>query len=198
MGVYMISVIVAVHNDEEFLHICLNSILKQDFQDFEIICIDDCSSDNSLEILEYFAKKDSRIKLLKNSVYTGKGFSRNKCLNIAKGKYILFLDGNECITHNALDVLIEKSEKNGLDVLIFKSMFLNKRSGQFSIDSNHEQIFSSLMELEIFNHQDLNKSQLFDFPVEPTNKFYLKSFLDENDIAFSKRFTKFEDISFFL
>ena len=62
----MISVIIPVYNVEEYLHVCLNSVLKQTCQDFEIICIDDASTDSSLEILEYFIQKDSRIKILKN------------------------------------------------------------------------------------------------------------------------------------
>ena len=61
----MISVIIPVYNVEKYLHVCLNSLLYQTYQNFEIICIDDASSDSSLEILEYFTKKDSRIKLIK-------------------------------------------------------------------------------------------------------------------------------------
>ena len=82
----MISVIVPVYNVEDYLHVCLNSILNQTFQDFEIICIDDESTDSSSEILEYFASKDSRIKILRNEGNIGLGPSRNR------GKPIVFYE----------------------------------------------------------------------------------------------------------
>ena len=64
----MISVIIPTYNVEDYLHICLNSVLKQSYQDFEIICIDDASTDSTLEILEYFCEKDSRIKFYQNEL----------------------------------------------------------------------------------------------------------------------------------
>ena len=62
----MISVIVPVYNADEYLHVCINSILKQTYHDFEIICIDDASTDSSIEILEYFSNKETK---LKNTIY---------------------------------------------------------------------------------------------------------------------------------
>ena len=93
----MISIIIPVYNTEDYLHVCLNSILKQSYGDFEIICVDDASTDSSLEILEYFTKKDSRIKILKNDSNRGQGFSRNRGLDVAEGKYIFFLDSDDWI-----------------------------------------------------------------------------------------------------
>ena len=63
----MISVIIPVYNCEDYLYVCLNSVLKQSCSDFEVICIDDCSTDSSLDILSYFAKIDERIKILENT-----------------------------------------------------------------------------------------------------------------------------------
>ena len=84
----MISVIIPVYNVEDYLHVCINSVLKQTYEDFEIICVEDASTDSSLEILEYFAQKDSRVKILKNDSNKGCGYSRNRGLEEAKGKYI--------------------------------------------------------------------------------------------------------------
>ena len=72
-GEIVISVIVPVYNVEDYLHVCLNSILNQTFQDFEIVCIDDVSTDSSSEILEYFANKDSRIRIIRNEKNMGLG-----------------------------------------------------------------------------------------------------------------------------
>lgn len=63
----MISVIIPVYNCEDYLYVCLNSVLKQSYSDLEVICVDDCSTDSSLEVLGYFAKMDKRIKILENT-----------------------------------------------------------------------------------------------------------------------------------
>ena len=86
----MISVIVPVYTREDSLHICLNSILKQTYQNFEVICIDDDSTHSSLDILKYFSMKDSRIKVLKNDFTMGLGYCRNRGLEGANGDYIVF------------------------------------------------------------------------------------------------------------
>ena len=115
----MISVIIPVYNVENYWHVCLNSILEQSYGDFEIICIDDASTDSSLEILEYFAKKDSRVKILKNNSNRGPGFSRNRGLDVAEGKYISFLDGDDWFSPDAFETLIKKAEQDTLDLLLF-------------------------------------------------------------------------------
>ena len=88
-----ISIIIPVYNSEKYIRRCLNSILNQIFQDFEIILIDDNSKDNSLKIVSEIEKthKD-KIKILKNAKNVGAGASRNKGLKIASGKYITFID----------------------------------------------------------------------------------------------------------
>lgn len=88
-----ISIIIPVYNSEKYIRRCLNSILNQTFQDFEIILIDDNSKDNSLKIISEIEKihKD-KIKILKNAKNVGAGASRNKGLKIASGEYITFID----------------------------------------------------------------------------------------------------------
>ena len=116
----MISVIVPVYNVEDYLHVCINSILNQTYQDFEIICIDDASTDSSLEILEYFSLKDSRVKVLKNDSNKGPGYSRNRGLDVAKGKYVSFLDADDWFSLNTFEVLINSLNSNNLDLLFLK------------------------------------------------------------------------------
>ena len=88
-----ISIIIPVYNSEKYIRRCLNSILNQTFQDFEIILIDDNSKDNSLKIISEIEKihKD-KIKILKKAKNVGAGASRNKGLKIASGEYITFID----------------------------------------------------------------------------------------------------------
>lgn len=196
--IFMISVIVPVYNVEEYLHVCLNSILKQTYQNFEIICIDDASTDSSPEILEYFSQKDSRIKILKNDVNRGPGYSRNQGLDIANGKYISFLDGDDWFSFNAFEILIEKAEQDNLDLLMFKNIVYYNDIRDFGMEKYYDMEFMNKYENTIFNHWNLDKTKLFAMSNAPWNKFYLKSFLDENNIRFTNKNLIHEDKPFFI
>ena len=89
-----ISVIVPVYNVEKYLRECLDSIVNQTLQDIEIICINDGSTDGSAVILEEYAAKDKRIKIL-NQENKGAGEARNAGINSAQGKYLAFIDGDD-------------------------------------------------------------------------------------------------------
>ena len=195
--IFMISVIIPVFNVEEYLHVCLNSLLNQSYEDFEVICIDDASTDSSLEILEYFAKKDSRIKILKNDSNKGPGYSRNLGLNISKGKYIAFLDGDDWFSSNAFEILLEKSEKDNLDVLMFRNIVYYQNSKRFGMEAYYDMDYLNEFESKVFNHFDLDKKKFFSMSNAPWNKIYLKSFLDENNIRFTNKNLIHEDNPFF-
>ncbi|WP_407454705.1 glycosyltransferase family 2 protein [Methanobrevibacter sp.] len=181
----MISVVIPVYNVEKYLHVCINSVLRQTYQDFEVICIDDASTDSSLEILEYFAKKDSRIKVLVNESNKGPGYSRNRCIEVAKGKYLLFVDGDDWLSADTMETVIDKAEKNDLDVLMFKSIVYYEESGDFGMENYYDMIFMDRFVHKVFNQWDLDKTKIFKVPVGVWNKLYLKSFLDENNIRFT-------------
>ena len=197
MSDFIISVILPVYNVEKYLHVCLNSVLNQTFQDFEIICIDDASTDSSLEILEYFAKKDSRIKIIKQDFNQGPGHSRNCGLNVAKGKYIFFLDGDDWIDFNTFEVLTKKADDNNLDLLFFNEINFHEETRDFSIDVNLNEDSIINFENIVFNHFDLDKENFFKLSNNVWNKLYLKSFLDSNNIRFSNENLAYEDIPFF-
>lgn len=114
-----ISVIIPVYNLEEYLDEGIRSVLNQSFKDIEIIAVNDGSSDNSLDILNSFAKKDDRlfvIDLLKNR---GQSAARNEGLKKAEGKYIYFFDGDDILKENAFKIIYNEAEDNDLDVLNF-------------------------------------------------------------------------------
>ena len=193
----LISVIIPVYNVENFLYVCLNSVLKQTYQDFEIICIDDASTDSSLEILEYFAQKDSRVKILKNDSNKGPGYSRNKGLGIAKGKYISFLDGDDWFSPNTFEISIKKIKQDNLDFLIFKNIVYYDEPQEFGFEEYYDMEFMDKFNNQVFNHWDLDKTKLFFVSNAPWNKLYLKSFLDDNNIRFPNENLIHEDNPFF-
>ena len=95
-----ISIIIPVYNVENYLRVCLNSIVNQSLSDIEIICVNDGSVDNSLDILKEYAAKDNRFVII-NQENCGQGIARNKALDIAKGKYIAFVDPDDWIEDGA-------------------------------------------------------------------------------------------------
>ena len=193
----MISVIIPVYNVEDYLHVCINSVLRQSYQDFEIICIDDASTDSSLEILEYFVQKDSRVKVLKNDSNKGPGYSRNKALDIANGKYIFFLDSDDWIAKETLEFLFNQCEKDDLDVIMFKNIVLYEDKTDFGYENYYDMEYMNKYEGTIFNHWDLTSKEVFDLPVGPCNKLYKKSFINKYAIRFPNEDIIQEDNPFF-
>lgn len=113
-----ITVIIPVYNAEQYLEECLDSIVSQSFSDWECICVNDGSSDSSAEILEAYASKDKRIKVLPQN-NAGPSIARSKGLECATGKYLLFQDADDFIEEHAYGRLVELMEKTQVDVLGF-------------------------------------------------------------------------------
>ena len=90
-----ISVIIPVYNTEKYLTQCLESVINQTYKNLEIICVEDCSTDNSKEILQKYAQKDDRIKIVYNEINSKLGISRNNGFSVATGDYIHFLDSDD-------------------------------------------------------------------------------------------------------
>jgi glycosyltransferase involved in cell wall biosynthesis len=128
MIITKVSVIMAVYNSEKFLSEAIESILNQTFKDFEFIIIDDCSSDNSLDIIKNYAKQDKRIILIENKKNIGLTKSLNKGLKIAKGKYIARIDADDIALSERLEKQYNFLEKNpGIFLL---------GTGAYNIDEN--------------------------------------------------------------
>lgn len=108
----IVSVILPVYNSERYLVQCLDSIVNQTLTDMEIICIDDKSTDNSLQILEKYAQKDSRILIIKNEVNLGIVESRNKGLDLAKGEFIAVMDSDDIAELIRFEIQVDFLSKN--------------------------------------------------------------------------------------
>ena len=113
-----VSVIVPVYNVQKYLGKALSSLKNQSLKNLEFICINDGSKDKSLEILQNFAKNDSRFKII-NQKNQGPGCARNNGLKAANGEYIAFLDPDDTINKNSMELLYNKAKKEDLDVLAF-------------------------------------------------------------------------------
>ena len=119
-----ISVILPVYNSENYIKECLDSLLSQTFKDIEILCIDDGSTDGSLNILKDIEKTDSRITVFTQE-NMGVAKTRNNGLNLVKGNYVYFMDSDDCLDKNAFKKLHDNITSNRSDFCIMKVIFVN-------------------------------------------------------------------------
>ncbi len=125
-----ISIIVPVYNVEKYLPECLDSIINQTFTDFECICINDGSPDNSLAILKEYASKDSRIKII-NQENKGQSSARNVGMKFSKGKYIAFIDSDDWISTDYLDILYNIIENKQYDIAICNHQYYYSKDNKY-------------------------------------------------------------------
>lgn len=112
-----VSIVVPVYNVEPYLEECLNSIIKQTLKEIEIICVDDGSTDNSLKILQEYAKKDKRFTIItQKNLYAG--VARNAGLSVAKGEYLSFLDSDDFFEPKMLEKMYKKAIKEKADICV--------------------------------------------------------------------------------
>ncbi|MBR3627774.1 MAG: glycosyltransferase family 2 protein [Elusimicrobia bacterium] len=125
MNKFIVSVIIPVYNVEQYLKKCLDSIINQTLKSIEILCINDCSTDSSFEILKEYAGKDNRIKILDLKQNKGVSHARNLGLELAKGKYIYLIDSDDWLDDNYLETMVQKIEEVNSNILI-NANFVNE------------------------------------------------------------------------
>ena len=141
-----ISVIVPVYNVAQYLPACLDSILAQTFRDFELILIEDGSTDGSREIAEAYAAKDARVRLVKHRGNHGVTAAHNLGLELSRGTYVNFVDSDDIVRAEYLEVLHRAAAETGADVVqagfqeVFKALI-----------SNTKNIFNLIMIYPCFN-----------------------------------------------
>ena len=108
----LVSIIIPIYNSEKFISRCLDSIITQTYSHFELILIDDCSSDNSASIYDKYQKKDKRNKIIKKKQNDGVTITRNIGLDNAQGDYILFIDNDDYIDKNYISTFIDSINTN--------------------------------------------------------------------------------------
>ena len=125
-----VSVIIPVYNVEEYLHQCLDSVLNQTLRDIEVICVDDGSTDRSPEILREYEAKDPRVKVLyQNNLFAG--VARNAGMDVARGKYYVFLDSDDFFEPQLLKLQYDQCEKHQADISICGADVYRNQTGEF-------------------------------------------------------------------
>ena len=115
-----VSVIIPVYNVEPYLKQCMDSVVGQTLKDIEIICVDDGSTDGSLDILREYAAEDNRIQIIEQK-NAGAGAARNNGMRHATGKYLSFLDSDDFFEPRMLEKAYDLAEKDQADFVAYKS-----------------------------------------------------------------------------
>lgn len=186
-----ISVVIPVYNVAKYLPKCLDSILNQTLKEIEIICINDGSSDKSLEILKKYKKLDERI-IIVNQKNNGASSARNNGLNLLKGEYFISLDSDDWIKKDYLEKVYEKAKKNDLDMVISDIIF------------KYEDEEKIIKDLEIDEIKLITGREYINCFFNINNKGYnwnklIKSkIIKENKIYYNEKIFKQEDVDFIL
>ncbi len=186
-----VSVIIPLYNDEKYLAVCLESLLIQTFTDFEVIVVDDCSTDSSLAIVEsYLEKFGGRLKVFSLEENTGSGaVPRNIGLEIASGKYVYFMDSDDLMIDNALETLYNFAEEYQAEVVYMERGFT---CGAELVPQNLTEVFWNpprfTSEKPILESENLServeKFLKLAIGMPPWEKFLRRDFLIENRIKF--------------
>lgn len=186
-----VSVIIPVYNTEDYLKECLSSVLNQTFDDFEVICVNDGSTDSSLQILESYC--DSGIKII-DQENRGLGAARNAALKQCNGEYVLFLDSDDYLDENALQELYQLASQKSLDLLMYKLINFNNETLKQSKYRYFEMEFlDEIVGDNVFNWHDV-KDRIFDMAVTAPAKLFKRDLI--KDLKFPENLI-FEDTPFF-
>ncbi len=179
-----VSIIIPVYNSERFLKECLDSVIWQSYTNLEILCIDDGSKDNSLNILKNYESKDPRIKVFeKENEGKGAASARNMGLKNATGDYILFLDSDDFYTLDAVERLVSKVKTTSADLIIFTVNMFNQQSGR--VEGLPKTIGLELApDEDVFSYKNCPQKiyQISDFYA--WNKFYKRELIIDNKLWF--------------
>lgn len=180
----LVSIVIPVYNTKPYIAQCLNSLIAQTMNRFEIICVNDGSTDGSEKILHRYQEQYSFIRVISQE-NKGAGVARNVGLSSAKGKYVLFLDSDDYFDEHLLEKVCDKAEKNNCDIVLFDIYrFDNQTKEVFSPRLNLNQ--KVIPTLDVFSAEDIPKS-IFNISLGVAwNKLYRRQFIEENNLRFQE------------
>ena len=197
-----VSVIVPVYNVELYIQDCLDSIINQTLKDIEIICVDDCSTDNSFSILDEYSKRDNRVKLLRHSQNKGLGPARNTGIYASNGEYIAFIDSDDFLSTDYLENLYNTAKKYDSDIVSTLNLYYYEE-GVLTEKYCHINKYISKKDkniegksyISINDEKNNSKEYLY---VTSTNKIYRKKFILDNNLFFMDIKSGSEDVDFYI
>lgn len=178
----VVSIIIPVYNAEKYLKQSIESVLNQSYPFFELICVDDGSTDKSYDILKQYKSQDSRIMIIKQQNQYA-GTARNKGMQAASGKFVLFLDADDFFCKDMLELIVKRAEEKQTEILVFDAYRFDNEQQRVN------QLNWKPLDAKKFGEgvKPANKiaDVIFDFTVPSAwNKLYLREFIRKNDLWF--------------
>src|SRR5690606_23588252 len=180
----MISVLVPLYNVEKYIARCLDSILNQSFQNFEIVIVNDGSLDSSIDIALQYAEKDNRIKIIYNDENMGLAWARKVGYSNAVGQYIVFCDSDDYLPSNALEILYDSIKSSDADIVVGNYQSVNSNNEFRHISNNklfygndQKSVYKALLKNEMSHSLwgKIYKSELFKNKNYITHKHFVNS-----------------------
>lgn len=181
-----ISVIVPVYNVEKYLSQCLDSILNQTFVDFECICVNDGSTDNSLSILQDYANKDGRIKVISQEK-KGVSVARNIALKQCVGEYVTFVDADDFLSKDCFEKLLVAIEKENCDAVWCSHVLYYQSENRYETGKNKKEIQELLRKYSNSKSVYKKKKIALELTEKSRNiwgKIYKRDVVEKNKVCF--------------
>jgi glycosyltransferase involved in cell wall biosynthesis len=192
----LVSIIVPVYNVEAYLQACIDSLVNQTYPHVEIICIDDGSTDASLAVLQTYAQRDQRIRVISQE-NAGAGAARNQGLDAASGAYVTFVDGDDWIDLQTVEASMLQALTTGADIVCFGFRKVKKPGNELETISSFEYetgCFAANDHLCSFFAENSHRKEKFN--TATWGKLYRRSLLEQHNIRF--KLSVFEDTPFLL
>lgn len=185
-----VSIIIPCYNVGPYLQDCLKSLLYQTYRNLEIFCVDDGSTDDTVQIVNNIQKNDTRVNLIKQSNQYA-GVARNNGLKFATGKYILFFDGDDYCDTNMLTEMVASAEKHDSDIVVCDVRNLDNRTGIIddTVPYLNRTVLATFEREGVVSFKDIPDHILLLASSGPWNKLYRRDFIEKHKLQFqdSKR-----------
>lgn len=193
MVMIKISIVIPVYNASAYLNETLDSLLQYYNDDYEIICVDDGSTDDSVSIIKKYLKKHKNVSLIKQQNMHA-GVARNKGLEIASGEYVYFFDSDDYVIDDSLNKMYDIAVKYDLDCLKFTAYRFDMKNYEFADESTYiNEIFD---EKDVLRYLKKDEDVIFRLSVTPWSGIYKREFLLDKGILFNDLFCA-NDLSFY-
>lgn len=189
----MVSVIIPVYNAELYLHRCVDSVLSQTYQDFEVLLINDGSKDKSGRICDQYAEVDRRVRVI-HQENSGVSATRNVGIGEAKGDYISFVDSDDYIASDMLEQMISVAEKNNSDIVMCEYS-VDKTGVITPVKLNYQSIYATKKEVKnglLYRYYTDDHAGLYSL----WNKIIKREVITRNEIVFDTTLKRGEDAWF--
>lgn len=195
-----VTIAIACYNVEKYIEETFLSVLNQDFEDYEILVCDDCSTDKTIQIIKEIASNHSNghlVRIISNPVNSGTAAVRNNCIDNAKGEYLFFIDGDDYISQNCISLLYAKMQEYPYDIVManHQAFYDSGEKMDLAINKNINYMeYSSHGEMAILKWMERFQTDIF--PGSIWNKLYRVTFLRTNNIRCILNHSIIEDIYF--